>query len=559
MLPEVLCVTCPAADGLGVFVDRLWPLVPTAVTAEDASRAEFYRQERVRDAVREQTSFAEFLERLQLEVDVRPLSDSAVERCAQLIRRIHQFTLRAPAEDGTDLARWQQENEVWTASARDRFGDYGQVGLLAVRPDGDTLDVAAWMLSCRALGRGVEERLLRWLAERAEALRCSGVRLTAEYTSRNGRPGVWSPLSAAATSRTAGWKSWRRWNTCGPSGPGNNDSQQRQGISMDSLNEDAVVRSPGIDRRHEGESIEHGGGSGLSVADLLARARRPGAPEPVAATSDAAGWDVERLAAAIAAQAAHFLPGVPIDPDADLFELGATSVDAVELVAVLARELGIQLSLDDVLADARPGRLAQRWLEIAGIQAPQAGPAPASSTDEDLSSIMADLARIDHLPWVGATERAAPRRILLTGATGFLGSHLLLDLLRQGDAQVVCLVRAVDEEEGLKRLADALTRFRLPWSAEVRRRVTVLTGESRGTAAGPARGSLGHAGGGAGFDRQRGRGRGLPARVSVAAAEQCARPADAGGAGGGRAGQTAASHLVHRGVQRDRYRLHGGG
>lgn len=74
---------------------------------------------------------------------------------------------------------------MWTAAARDRFGDYGQVALLALYADGDQLDVLGWLMSCRALGRGVEERLLRWLADRAEELGCTKVRLTAERTSRN--------------------------------------------------------------------------------------------------------------------------------------------------------------------------------------------------------------------------------------------------------------------------------------------------------------------------------------------------------------------------------------
>ena len=184
-LPEVLCVTCPAAGELAAFVSRLWPLVPLAVTAEDASRADFYRQERARDAAREQASFAEFLGQLALEVDVAPLSDATAERSAQLIRRVSQFTLRAPSREAAELARWQREGDVWTASARDRFGDYGQIGVLAISADGGTLEARAWVLSCRALGRGVEERLLQWLADRAEARQCSAVRLTADYTPRN--------------------------------------------------------------------------------------------------------------------------------------------------------------------------------------------------------------------------------------------------------------------------------------------------------------------------------------------------------------------------------------
>ncbi|UQI45893.1 HAD-IIIC family phosphatase [Streptomyces sp. HU2014] len=184
-LPDVLCVTCPPADELADFLTRLWPVAPRAATREDAARAEFYRQEKVRGAARAQTSFAEFLERLQLELDIQPLSAATVERSVQLGRRTNQFNLRPSLLDAQALPRWQREGEVWTASARDRFGAYGQIGVVAIRPDGDTLDVLAWMLSCRVLGRGAEERLLRWLADRAEALGCRSVRLTAEHTDRN--------------------------------------------------------------------------------------------------------------------------------------------------------------------------------------------------------------------------------------------------------------------------------------------------------------------------------------------------------------------------------------
>jgi FkbH-like protein len=184
-LPQVLSLTCPPTDRLEEFLDRLWPLVPAATTAEDTLRARFYEQERERDAVREQAGFEEFLAQLELRVDIRPLAEADLQRAGQLVRRTNQFTLRARSADGGDLARWREHGEVWTAAARDRFGDYGQIALLAVRADGDRLDVLAWLMSCRALGRGVEERLLQWLADRAEQLGCTKVRLTAERTARN--------------------------------------------------------------------------------------------------------------------------------------------------------------------------------------------------------------------------------------------------------------------------------------------------------------------------------------------------------------------------------------
>src|SRR5260221_2661562 len=67
--------------------------------------------------------------------------------------------------------------------------------------------------------------------------------------------------------------------------------------------------------------------------------------------------------------------------------------------------------------------------------------------------------------WVGETHLADdiqplapaplprdPRDILLTGATGILGAHLLHDLCTHTDAVVWCLVRAQDEAEAARRL-----------------------------------------------------------------------------------------------------------
>jgi thioester reductase-like protein len=277
------------------------------------------------------------------------------------------------------------------------------------------------------------------------------------------------------------------------------------------------------DHRLEEELIERGGRGGQGVADLLAWFRAADAPATAAAEQRAAGWDVDRLASAkpapgrlasakraagwdvdrlasakrapgwdvdrlasaIASAARELLSDtVAFDAETDFFDAGGTSVAAVELVAALARDLDVPLTLDDVFADARPRRLAQLWLgatqtgtrPVPSLTA--AGP-PEAPGDDDLSAIMSDLARADRLPFVGDPQRLAPRRILLTGATGFLGSHLLLDLLRRSDTHVVCLVRGGDDRDAERRLGDALRSFDVPWSGEVRRRVTVLAGDIR--------------------------------------------------------------------------------
>ncbi|WP_040783226.1 thioester reductase domain-containing protein [Nocardia pneumoniae] len=259
--------------------------------------------------------------------------------------------------------------------------------------------------------------------------------------------------------------------------------------------EPTQVRNPGVDRRVRGETLERGA-VGLDVATLLARAGGKGAAPlaeadgsgslpgngdgaPRADTAPrATPMDAEALAAAVTVVANRFT-ATTMDADTDFFDAGGTSIAAVEFVAALARELDVHLDLDTVFFDARPRRLAHRWLADHPEAAPPRPDAESEADTDDLAQLFADLAGADRLPLVAAPERVAPRRILLTGATGFLGSHLLLDLLRHSPAHVVCLIRADDDDAAAQRLEHALRRFALPWSREVLRRVTPLAGDLR--------------------------------------------------------------------------------
>ncbi|MGW5312559.1 HAD-IIIC family phosphatase [Nocardia thailandica] len=182
-LPEVLSVTCPPAAELDALLTRLWPAVPLATTAEDRARADFYRADAARDDARATMEFEQFLAGLDLEVRIEPLTEDTVARAHQLVRRTTQFALGAVTVD--DFERGRAGAEVWTATARDRFGDYGLISVLTLRADAEAVTVTGWHLSCRAFGRGIEERLLARIADHADTLGRPTVHLTVEPTARN--------------------------------------------------------------------------------------------------------------------------------------------------------------------------------------------------------------------------------------------------------------------------------------------------------------------------------------------------------------------------------------
>ena len=69
-----------------------------------------------------------------------------------------------------------------------------------------------------------------------------------------------------------------------------------------------------------------------------------------------------------------------------------------------------------------------------------------------------------------------PRSVLLTGATGLLGAHLIQELMERTSADVYCLVRAADEADARRRLVDHLTSYCV-WREEFASRIRVVAGD----------------------------------------------------------------------------------
>jgi thioester reductase-like protein len=75
-----------------------------------------------------------------------------------------------------------------------------------------------------------------------------------------------------------------------------------------------------------------------------------------------------------------------------------------------------------------------------------------------------------------ASTASRPERVLLSGATGFLGSFVLSELLRHTATDVYCLVRAANAEEGGKKLRKVLEAYAL-WDEELSSRIVPVVGD----------------------------------------------------------------------------------
>lgn len=70
-----------------------------------------------------------------------------------------------------------------------------------------------------------------------------------------------------------------------------------------------------------------------------------------------------------------------------------------------------------------------------------------------------------------------PNSIFLTGVTGFVGSHLLEELLKNTKAKIYCLVRATSQKEGLERIKKTFAKFELTWLSAYNNRIIAMSGD----------------------------------------------------------------------------------
>jgi FkbH-like protein len=152
------------------------------LSSEDRSRTAMYVTDRRRNELRMGgDSIENWLEMLDLEVSVEQLSASNLERTAQLLNKTNQMNLTTRRMSTRELADWasDENNHIWTFRVRDKIGDYGLCGIASVAFGDGHARLVDFVLSCRAMGRGVEEAIISVVANK---VREAGVEsLTTSY------------------------------------------------------------------------------------------------------------------------------------------------------------------------------------------------------------------------------------------------------------------------------------------------------------------------------------------------------------------------------------------
>jgi FkbH-like protein len=188
-LPAILVPDWP--DDPCLFAARLTALGcfdTAAVSEEDRARGRMYADERERRTAQAQVgSMEEWLRDLGIEVRVDPLQRADVARATQLFNKTNQLNMATRRLSEQELVDWASapNRRLWTVRVKDRFGELGLTGLISVEIDGRAARVVDFILSCRAMGRKVEETMLHVASRCAALAGADALHLTFIPTKRN--------------------------------------------------------------------------------------------------------------------------------------------------------------------------------------------------------------------------------------------------------------------------------------------------------------------------------------------------------------------------------------
>jgi FkbH-like protein len=173
MLPQVFTPELPTSPSeLAPFLASLNRFEVASLGREDTERTQSYQAERGRKEARELIGDVEnWLRSLEIEVRASPLRRETLARVAQLLNKTNQFNLSLRRMDEESFWAWANDpdNSVFVFQVSDRFGDSGLTGMASLSKVGNDARIVDFVMSCRVMGKKVEEALLAYMCSQARA------------------------------------------------------------------------------------------------------------------------------------------------------------------------------------------------------------------------------------------------------------------------------------------------------------------------------------------------------------------------------------------------------
>jgi len=159
------------------------------VTPDDLERSGQYQGNLARESLMASaTDMDGYLRSLEMRAVWNRFDTVGLARIVQLINKTNQFNLTTRRVTDEQVQHLIDDPTALTLQIRllDQFGDNGIIAIVVGTREGGDIRIETWLMSCRVLGRGMEQETLNLIG--SEARRLGAARLVGEYrpTAKNG-------------------------------------------------------------------------------------------------------------------------------------------------------------------------------------------------------------------------------------------------------------------------------------------------------------------------------------------------------------------------------------
>jgi FkbH-like protein len=167
--PECEVVCLPGKKYLipGVL-DSLPGIENIKLTDEDRKKGGMYRAQVARKQLeRSFDNLDEFLKTLDIEVTIEPATSFSIPRISQLTQKTNQMNLTTRRYTEANIQAFVNDLDqyVFSVSSKDRFGDNGIIGVFILKFQNDECIIDTFLLSCRVIGRNIENSMIAFIAD----------------------------------------------------------------------------------------------------------------------------------------------------------------------------------------------------------------------------------------------------------------------------------------------------------------------------------------------------------------------------------------------------------
>ena len=170
VLPEVAVpeLSDDPAEYIGLLANAGY-FEAVALSDEDLARADFYQANAERVSLQKIGNLGEYLASLKMIATISPFNAVGRARIAQLINKSNQFNLTTRRYSESEVAAFENDPSKFCLQIRlaDRFGDNGMISVIIFDKGREEWSCDTWLMSCRVLGRRVEELVLATVVKAA--------------------------------------------------------------------------------------------------------------------------------------------------------------------------------------------------------------------------------------------------------------------------------------------------------------------------------------------------------------------------------------------------------